>query len=118
MMLLEEDVKRIVELGYAESYFVRLSDGFKILKNSKAGRCVFHDGKACTIYENRPKGCRLYPIIFDEDRKLAVKDNLCPHRSEFRVSAEARAELSGVYSRLISEKTDRSKYCQSTKTER
>jgi uncharacterized protein len=78
MLLLDEDVKRIAGLGYEEQFFAAGSEGFKVLKNSEAGRCVFHDGTQCTIYENRPKGCKLYPIIFNEDSMSAVKDDLCP----------------------------------------
>ena len=107
MMLLEEDVNRIVGLGYKEDFFAAGSDGFKVLINNSAGRCVFHDGKRCTIYENRPNGCKLYPVIFDEDLMSAVRDGLCPYRGEFELSSKAREELSGVYRRLIAERLDR-----------
>ncbi|MGI0079633.1 MAG: YkgJ family cysteine cluster protein [Nitrososphaerales archaeon] len=112
MLLLEEDVKRIVGLGYKEQFFAAGSEGFKVLKNSSAGRCVFHDGKQCTIYENRPKGCKLYPVIFDEDSMSAVKDELCPYRDEFRLSPRARRELSDVYPKLLSERLDRIRQAQ------
>jgi uncharacterized protein len=108
MMLLDEDVSRIKELGYEESDFATWSDGFRILKNSREDRCVFHDGKQCTIYENRPAGCKLYPVIYDEDLKLAMKDIDCPYRNEFNLSRKCKRELSSVYSRLITEKRERS----------
>ena len=104
MLLLEDDVERIVALGYKEDYFAIESDGFKMLRNSSSGRCVFHDGKKCTIYSNRPAGCRLYPIIFDEDLNHAVKDGLCPYRDEFDISLKTKRELSGVYLKLIDER--------------
>jgi uncharacterized protein len=107
MMLLEEDVSRIQALGYEESFFARYSDGFKILKNSAAGRCVFHDGKQCTIYENRPKGCKLYPVVYDEQLALAMKDVDCPFRNEFNISRRSKKELSSVYASLITEKSER-----------
>ncbi len=108
MLLLDEDVKRIADLGYEEKFFVAKSQGFKVLKNSRAGRCVFHDGTQCTIYENRPKGCKLYPIIFNEDSLSAVKDDFCPYRGEFRLSAKAKRELSDdVYPRLMAERLER-----------
>jgi uncharacterized protein len=109
MMLLEEDVKRIVGLGYKEDFFATMSDGFKVLLNSSAGRCVFHDGKHCTIYENRPGGCRLYPVILDEELMLPVRDELCPYRSEFKLASKERRELTGVYRRLVAEKSNRDK---------
>ena len=104
MLLLEDDVKRIAGLGFKESSFAVESDGFKMLKNSSSGRCVFHDGKKCEIYANRPAGCKLYPIIFDEDLNHPVKDGLCPYRDEFQLSSKAKRELSDVYLKLIDER--------------
>jgi uncharacterized protein len=104
MLLLEEDVQRIVNLGFKESSFATGSEGFKVLKNSSKGRCVFHDGKQCTIYSNRPSGCQLYPVIFDENLNLAAKDELCPYRDEFNLSRKAKRQLSEVYIKLMSER--------------
>ena len=104
MLLLDDDVERIVSLGFKEGSFAVESDGFKMLRNSSSGRCVFHDGKQCTIYSNRPAGCRLYPIIFDEDLNHAVKDGSCPYRDEFDLSLKAKRELSGVYLKLMDER--------------
>jgi len=104
MLLLEDDVERIVSLGFKEGSFAVESDGFKMLRNSSSGRCVFHDGKQCTIYSNRPAGCRLYPVIFDEDLNHPVKDESCPYRDEFNISFKVKRELSGVYLKLIDER--------------
>jgi uncharacterized protein len=104
MPLLDDDVQRIVALGFEESYFTTNSDGFEVLKNSDQGRCVFHDGKQCTIYANRPAGCKLYPIIFNENLNRPVKDRLCPFRAEFDLSLESKQELTNVYHRLMREK--------------
>ena len=108
MLLLNEDIERITRLGFEEKFFAAKSQGFKMLRNSTAGRCVFHDGTQCTIYENRPKGCKLYPIIFSEDSMSAVKDDLCPYRDEFKLSAHTKRELSDdVYPRLMAERLER-----------
>ena len=107
MLLLEADVHRIVGLGFKEGSFAVESDGFKMLRNGSSGRCVFHDGKQCTIYSNRPSGCKLYPIIFDEDLDHPVKDGSCPYRDEFDFSLKAKRELSGVYPKLIEERRRR-----------
>lgn len=104
MLLLDEDVEQITGLGYEEKFFAAKSQGFKVLKNSRAGRCVFHDGNQCTIYENRPKGCKLYPVILDEDLGLAVKDELCPFRDEFLLTPQIKHELGQVYLKLIDER--------------
>jgi Fe-S-cluster containining protein len=104
MLLLEDDVQRIVGLGFEEGSFAVESDGFEMLRNSSIGRCVFHDGKQCTIYSNRPAGCKLYPIIFDEDLNHPVMDGLCPYRDEFDLSLKAKRELSDVYLKLVDER--------------
>ena len=101
---MDEDVNRILGLGFKQNAFVNFLDGFKVLKNSSEGRCVFHDGKRCTIYENRPVGCKLYPVIFDEDLNLPVKDKLCPFQDEFDLSSGARNELWAVYMKLNDER--------------
>lgn len=110
MLLLDEDVERISGLGYDRDYFSSTTiEGFKVLKNSKEGRCVFHDGTECTIYENRPIGCALYPIVFNEDSMSAVKDYSCPFRDEFTLSWKSKKQLSSVLQRLLTESTDGSK---------
>ncbi|MGI0090998.1 MAG: YkgJ family cysteine cluster protein [Nitrososphaerales archaeon] len=109
MPLLRADVQRLVLLGFKEEFFTVESDGFKILKNSSHGRCVFHDGKQCTIYPDRPNGCKLYPVIFDEDQNHPVKDELCPFRNEFGLSPRTGQELTDVYTKLIEERQDRNK---------
>ena len=108
-MLLEEDVQRIKKLGYPEDFFVAHSEGFKILSNSRFGRCVFHDGKQCTIYENRPKGCKLYPIILDVDIMSPVRDHDCPFKDEFRLTKKDQTDLLGVYRDLTNERSERKK---------
>lgn len=110
MLLLDEDLQRISGLGYNLDFFSsKTSEDFKILKNSKEGRCVFHDGTNCTIYENRPAGCKLYPIVFNEDSMSAVKDYSCPFRDEFPLSRNANKQLSNIYPQLLRERMNRLK---------
>ncbi len=80
MLLLPEDIERIENLGYEESYFVVYVDGFAKLRNVD-GHCIFFDPttKRCKIYSHRPLGCRIYPIIFDEEYGVML-DPLCPYR--------------------------------------
>ncbi len=92
-----------MNLGLKEDFFAVEFRGFKKLRNS-SGRCVFHDGEQCTIYSNRPLGCRLYPVIFDEDLNHPVMDRLCPFRAEFPLSSKARRESSKLYLKLIGER--------------
>ena len=102
MPVLKDDVRRIVHLGFKEEFFTVKSGGLKLLKNVN-GRCVFHNGEQCTIYSNRPEGCRNYPIIFDENLNHPVRDKLCPFRSEFQLSATAKKNSSKLYLKLIGE---------------
>ena len=102
MSVLKDDMRRIVHLGFKEEFFTVKSGGLKLLKNVN-GRCVFHNGEQCTIYSNRPEGCKNYPIIFDENLNHPVKDKLCPFRSEFRLSATAKKNSSKLYLKLIGE---------------
>jgi Fe-S-cluster containining protein len=66
--LFREDIERILSLGYDRNYFVEYRDGFYRLKNSR-GRCIFlnDEGRYYIIYQHRPLGCRLYPLIFSND---------------------------------------------------
>jgi Fe-S-cluster containining protein len=107
MLLLTEDVRRLENQGFKEDFFIFKFRGFKKLKNSN-GRCVFHDGEQCIIYSNRPSGCRLYPIIFDEDLNRPVKDKFCPFRDEFSLPFKVRQESSKLYQKLIIERQSNS----------
>jgi Fe-S-cluster containining protein len=80
MMLSEADIDRLERLGYKRPNFVRYDGhGFARLKN-RQGFCVFYDveKRRCRIYEHRPLGCRLYPVIYGEQ---ALVDALCPMRA-------------------------------------
>ncbi|MEZ0345281.1 MAG: YkgJ family cysteine cluster protein [Infirmifilum sp.] len=90
MILLEEDVQRLKSLGLNLDAVAERRGGFLRLKNVD-GRCVFYDeaNGHCRIYEHRPLGCRLYPLVFDEDRGV-VLDEDCPLAREF---AQRREEL-------------------------
>jgi len=79
MMLLEEDVRRIMKLGYKFNDFAYIDEeGFIRLKN-RDGHCVFLDVESCKckIYEFRPIGCRLYPIVYVEGVGIVI-DSECP----------------------------------------
>lgn len=79
MPLTKGDVDRIKKLGFSESFFVDRRSRIPRLKNIE-GHCVFLDPNTnvCTIYPDRPEGCRLYPLIYDEERDDIVVDPLCP----------------------------------------
>jgi len=84
MLLSKKDIDRLEKKGFKSKYFSRQNnEGYVVLKNRK-GHCIFFDveQKRCKIYEDRPMGCRLYPIIFD-DMKGIVADTLCPAKNKW-----------------------------------
>lgn len=103
MPLTKRDVERIKKIGYPEGYFVDRRSRIPRLKNVE-GHCVFlnPDTNACTIYSDRPEGCRLYPLIYDEERDRIVVDPLCPkaHLVPHKVIRELSSALLGLINRL------------------
>ncbi|MHA1418021.1 MAG: YkgJ family cysteine cluster protein [Candidatus Heimdallarchaeaceae archaeon] len=82
MTLSEEDITRIEVLGYKIEEFLEEKDGFMSLRNID-NHCVFLKNEECSIYENRPQGCRFYPLIYDFNFEDFVIDNLCEHHDDF-----------------------------------
>lgn len=106
MPLLNEDVERIEKLGFRRDSFVVDKDGWLQLRN-ESGKCVFNNGERCLIYENRPKGCVSYPLVFDEEKNRAAVDYDCPRRDEFRISKEDRRMLTDLVRQLKDERRGR-----------
>lgn len=90
MLLSDEDVKRIEELGFSREEFSIVVGGIRKLRNVD-GRCFFLKNNMCSIYDHRPIGCRLYPAVFDG--KEVVVDELCPKKGEVKLSDEAKRAL-------------------------
>ncbi|MEM3516244.1 MAG: YkgJ family cysteine cluster protein [Candidatus Bathyarchaeia archaeon] len=84
MLLSLTDIEKIKALGFKESSFLINKNGWLKLKN-KHGKCIFLKNGKCSIYEFRPLGCRLYPLIYDEN-KGPVIDDLCPFNKSFKYS--------------------------------
>jgi len=99
MPLSNLDLKRILKLGYRLEYFTLKTKGGWSLKNN-SGRCVFlRDG--CGIYPNRPQGCRLYPLVYDENLRKAVIDSICSYGYEFMVQKNDVESLKNLIEKLI-----------------
>ena len=75
MILTRQDIERIEKRGYKGFY--KKSGGFYRLVNIN-GRCIFlgEDGK-CTIYNDKPLGCGVYPLIYNEEKGVII-DDYCP----------------------------------------
>ena len=79
MLLSNEDIKRLESRGYAQDFFVRFDKaGYATLRN-RNGVCVFFNPKTrvCRERANRPSGCRVYPVIYDENKGITI-DDICP----------------------------------------
>ena len=78
MLLSLEDIRRLEKKGYDRSFFVRFDkEGYALLRN-RQGYCVFYNTseRLCNAYAYRPSGCRVYPVILDEDKGIIV-DDIC-----------------------------------------
>lgn len=79
MLLSTEDIKRLERKGYDRDFFVLyVSEGYITLRNYR-GYCVFYDVKKrrCKVRADRPLGCRIYPVVYDEEKGILV-DTICP----------------------------------------
>jgi len=108
MLLSSDDVASITRLGYKPMNFVEEHDGWLQLKNAQ-GRCVFHTGKRCGIYDHRPAGCRLYPIVYDDDARRAILDADCPQRHKFHRTTKNADALAALIATLQRERAQRDK---------
>ena len=106
MPLSKKDIERIKRLGFDYDSFVVNRDGWLQLRNHN-GKCIFNDGKQCLIYENRPEGCKSYPIIYDEDENCATLDEDCPHRDEFKMSEINSGIVTSLVTKLKNERRQR-----------
>ena len=78
MELSSEDIERLEEKGYRLEEFAVVDDGVTRLRNVD-GYCFFYRraDKKCRIYEKRPMGCYLYPVVYLANEG-AIVDELCP----------------------------------------
>src|SRR5512143_2336519 len=91
MLLSNEDIERLKRKGYAETSFVKFDQqGYATLQNVN-GNCFFFNPEKTTCREraNRPLGCRIYPVMLDEDRGIVI-DNICPSASTFTVKQKMK----------------------------
>jgi Fe-S-cluster containining protein len=81
MLLSKEDIERLERLGFSrEDFTVTGGDGLTMLKNV-GELCYFYDPeeKKCQVYEHRPLGCFIYPVIYSNDEGV-ITDEFCPMR--------------------------------------
>ena len=81
MLLSKEDIERLESTGFSRADFtVTYGDGLAKLRNV-GGWCYFYNSaeKKCQVYEDRPLGCLLYPVVYSIDEGV-IADELCPMR--------------------------------------
>jgi hypothetical protein len=81
MSLSETDIQLLEKTRYQRKEFVHANKNGYIQLRNKKGYCVFYNTEkhVCTVYRQRPTGCRLYPVIYGEGEGVVI-DNICPTR--------------------------------------
>jgi Fe-S-cluster containining protein len=84
LLLTDEDVERICRETDLNplSFASPISDHglYHYRMKKRNGKCVFLEGKACRIYQNRPLVCRFYPFSLEKRKNKYVFDvcDECP----------------------------------------
>jgi len=81
MTLTEADVTRLEAAGHSGFFFV--NDDYDLQLLNVDGHCVFLVNGLCSVRDDRPEGCRLYPLILDLSVDRVVLDAVCPWAEEF-----------------------------------
>lgn len=98
MPLTGEDVARLEALGHDRAAFsIRGADGLVSLRTRDEDRkpCFFLKDDKCSVYADRPAGCRIYPLVLNAAHKV-VRDEDCPHRREFPMDPAAKRRIERV----------------------
>jgi uncharacterized protein len=107
MPLTEADIARIEKLGHRRDEFSVLDEDRVPQLRNDAGHCVFLVKGRCSIYEVRPEGCRLYPLVWDRDTNTVVRDDFCPFNVEFSKTPQQEAAVRRVLATLEREAAGR-----------
>ncbi len=101
MLLTTEDLERIESHGYKREEFCldpKKANGFWQLRNID-GKCFFLDEKGrCKIYQIRPLGCRLYPLILTLDTNEVIVDEDCREQEWFKKQTYTKSQVISVHS--------------------
>jgi Fe-S-cluster containining protein len=106
MPLTEDDIKRLEAKGHDRAAFVTWSPGGTAqlqtvapLEGATARPCFFLKENRCSVYADRPAGCRIYPLVLNERSKL-MRDEDCPHGKEFPMDPTAKRRIQRIVSNL------------------
>jgi uncharacterized protein len=104
MLLSKKDIKRLENKGFSQNQFVNYdTHGYAQLKN-RDGYCIFYDlkNRGCSVYVDRPAGCRVYPVILDEETGI-ILDSICQSR---KTITQSEKKLKGKRVIRLLEKID------------
>ena len=79
MLVSKEDTEKLERVGFdQEDFTITDRDGLTKLRNVGEW-CYFYDPeeKKCRVYEYKPLGCYLYPVVYAVDEGVVI-DELCP----------------------------------------
>lgn len=99
MLLTNKDIRNIGKTtGIKADRYVRITkEGHKMLQNRMRGikaQCFFLNNEGlCEIYKARPEGCQFYPIIWDMEKHLAIRDDICPYLDNFEINVQISKKL-------------------------
>ena len=104
----EADVRRLEGAGHRREDFVVVgADGLAGLRNVTGGdgreRCVFLKDDRCSVYADRPEGCRAYPLTLAEGSLRVMRDPDCPWRQEFPLDPAAGRRLRVLVATVLRE---------------
>jgi len=91
MTLTEADVSRLEAAGFQDFFIV--NDDHDLQFVNVDGHCIFLVDERCSVHDDRPEGCRLYPLILDLSVDRVVLDAFCPWAKEFTFTQDDRVQL-------------------------
>jgi len=112
MELSSSDIERLEETDYRREEFAITDDNGVIRLRNVDGWCYFYSRaeKRCRVYNKRPLGCHLYPVVYLTDDCITV-DKLCPMRQT--ISKQELRKKGKILIRLL-KKMDNERQCNKT----
>ena len=107
--LLEQDINRILSLGYYDVYFVAQDGGVKFMRKLD-GKCIFFKQGQCEIYDRRPTRCRLLPITYDGEKNCPAVQEDCRYKEMYEITLSGNKEMVDYVNTLRHECTLRSNH--------
>ncbi len=101
VILTHEDIDRLLTMGHYEQTFARISKWGYNLKELifVDGKCVFLENGQCSVYQNRPTACKVFPLT--SNGNSGVIDPSCPHASGFKTDKVFLSEANTGLKRII-----------------